>query len=341
MISLRQLAKLCKVSATTVSRSLRDDPLISEETRQRVKDLAKKNNYLPNHLVRGLFTGRTRIVAIIVGNADADPIIKRITRTSELLRAKGYATLLFISQHDPKVETECLHMAVGMRVSGMLISTVNYTASETHYIELRRERVPFILMSEFSPTVAVPHIHGNDRFIAREAVRHLVGLGHRRIAHLGGPKSTFEHSLRLAGIRDGLAEANLTLEAAWLHETDWHRLSARQATAGMLASSLRPTAMICATDEIAVGAMDAIHAAGLKIPDDVSVVGMGNFSLSDALTPPLTTIAISVEDVAAKSVEMICSMMNADPDQPLDRAMLDVSIPCELIVRGSTGRARV
>lgn len=339
VISLRQLAKLCNVSATTVSRSLREDPLISAKTRSHIQEIARKNNYRPNYLVRGLFTGRTRIVAIISDHTDFAPVALRIALTSDLLRQHGYATLFFNSMNDAAIETECLRMAVGLRVSAMIISTVNYHASEEHYIELRRENIPFLLMSEFSPTVAVPHIHGNDKPIAKEAVKHLLNLGHRRIAHLGGPASTFDHSLRLAGIKEGLQEAGLELDPRFLVETNWSRDSAYKATQCLLASRPYPTAIMCTNDEVAVGAMTAIREAGFSVPLDMSIIGYGNFTLSDALTPPLTTIAHDIQAVAKKCAEMVSLMINTDPMAPLRREMLDVSVPCRFIIRKSTGPA--
>jgi len=340
MISLRQLAKLCGVSATTVSRGLRDDPRVHSETRAQIKALASAHSYRPNRLVEAVFTGRARMMAVVVSDLTIDPVSHRVAITADLLRARGYATLVFNTHDNPAVEEECLQMAVAMRVAGVIVSPVDYTANEMHYLALRRDKIPFVIASEFSPGVAVPHLYGDDEKVAAEAVLHLAHLGHRRIAHLAGPAPTLGRGGRYAGYCRGLAQSGLNVDSTLVRVTDWSMQSGAGAMRELLKLRPRPTAVFAATDQIAIGAIEEIRASGLQVPRDISIIGMGDSAQGRMLTPPLTTIENDRSVMARESVNLLFRMIAAKPGESLPRRLLNVTVPGRLIVRGSTTRAR-
>jgi DNA-binding LacI/PurR family transcriptional regulator len=339
VISLRQLAKLSGLSVCTVSRALRDDERVALETRTRISELAKVHRYKPNHLVSGIFTGRTNVVALVTSDVSEDPTSELIAHLEIELRAAGFASMIFNTKLDPKTEDECLRLAAGHRVAGVIISTVNYEASEAHYRELRRDKVPFVLIDEYSPRVAVPHIHSDDMEQAAALIEHLIQLGHTRIAHIAGPAATNSHSLRLMGYRRAMESARLPISPNYILNTDWSMESGEAAMHQLLNLPQRPSAVFAATDRLAVGAMRAAQSAGLTIPSDLSVAGMGGASFGHFVSPSLTTVSKDRLAIARRAVEVLVSLMNTEPDLPLSKQLMETIIPGQLLIRNSIGPA--
>jgi LacI family transcriptional regulator len=281
--SMRDIAAMCGVSATTVSKALRDDPIISEAQREKIKEVATRLRYRPNLLVDGIMQGRSRNIAIIrtlntAGTAGA--IDENIMHAVDQAMERGFCSILFNSHQDIQREAKCIELAIQNRVSGLLISTVNFTANESHFEELRDNDIPFVILDPFAAEVDAPRVHADDRYMGYSVTKYLIDLGHQRIAHLGEPTLNLATGERFEGYKAALHEAGLPLRKELLQATDFSYSSGYHGMQNMLKLSRgRKTppfsAVFAGNYNLAFGAIEALEKAGLKVPEDCSVAGAG------------------------------------------------------------------
>lgn len=340
MISLRELARQNKVSVSTVSRALRDDPSVREDTKRKIQAAAEKLNYMPNRLVEGVFTGRTRLIALIASEVSFDPISRLISTVVDEINSRGWGCVIYNTHGSEEREPETIHQAISLRVSGMIISSVNYKAGERYYWELGKYKIPYVLSSEYAPEVTVPHVHCDDFTGGLEVIDYLYSLGHRNIANLSGPESTWDTGLRHKGYFSGMAKYGQTVRPGWVVSTDWSSQDAEAKACQMLRDHPEITAIFCANDRIAMGACLAIRKAGLNVPADISVVGVGDSVACTYHTPTLTTMDQNLPLIAKRCVDTLFTVMEMSSDSPLPRNLLDIMVPANLIVRESTGPVR-
>lgn len=339
IVSMKQIAELAGVSTATVSRALRNQDIVDAKTRKRIMELAARLQYRPNQLVHGVIQGKIKLVAIVVGNSAAETTARLVRLIQEELYRNGYTSIVYNTSQDIEKEIECLHNAVEFRVSGMIISTVNYNAGEKHFWELREHGTPFVLLSAYGESVNAPHVHLDDDAVSQEALDYLIEMGHRDILILAGPEESWGNSLfgnwgRLMeqrGIKDGAKRYVSTL---------WDIKSGHEAMQKLLAAGRKPTAVVAITDDVAAGAMQAIREAGLSIPDDISVMGFGNSRIGEVLSPRLTSFDTGYQDVAQKSAETLLKMMRMSKEElrSMNKSQLKQKVGGALIHRGSVAR---
>ncbi|MBC2604427.1 LacI family DNA-binding transcriptional regulator [Puniceicoccus vermicola] len=306
---MKQIADLAGVSTATVSRALRNQDVVDVKTRQRIMDLANRLQYRPNQLVHGVIQGKIRLVAIVIGNSEAESTSRLISEIQAHLFSNGYSTVLYNTDQDIEREIECLHNAVEYRVSGMIVSTVNYNAGEKHFWELREHGTPFVLLSAYGESVKAPHVHLDDEAVSRKALLYLVEeMGHRDILILAGPEASWGNSLfgdwgRL------MQEYGIDNVKERFVASLWDMKSGYESMKRVLESGRRPSAIVGITDDVAAGAMRAIRECGLSVPEDISVMGFGNYRYGEVLTPRLTTVDTGYREVARKSAETLLKLM--------------------------------
>lgn len=344
MISIRDLASLAGYSPSTVSMALRDHPAIRISTKKKIQAIADEQGYKLNRLAEGIFSGKVRLVGV-VANIDVDGAFNRpLVQIEKALRAHGYSCLMLNSHENIGEEKECFQAAIEHRVSGIIIQTVNYSAGEQHYIDLNRQDIPYVLISEYSPNVAVPHVHLNDDALFEEIVKYLIGLGHSSIAYIAGPKSKLlNQDLCYQGMEKGLSQVNIDPNNVPIVHADAWTIEAGYDAAKKLFenSNTKITAVITAIDTYAMGVITYAKEKGISIPDELSVTGTGDFAYSYLLSPPLTTTRRCPETIATKAVETLTSLMKLDSHAPIPSNLLDQVIPGELIIRDSTGPAPI
>jgi DNA-binding LacI/PurR family transcriptional regulator len=339
MISLRKLAQQTNVSATTVSLALRDDPSVKPETRQRIQEAARKHNYMPNHLVEGVISGRTKLIAIINSDISTPPQAQLIEHIIDEATMRKWGCLVFNTHNDPEREALCLSQAIGLRVSGMIIATVNYNAEESFFEELYKYRIPFVFSSVFAPEVAVPHIHGDDDITGRQIVDHLYELGHRRIGVVAGPKHSWKNSIRHNSTIKQLSKL-VDFDSSYVIPTDWTKESGRQQTHALLEKHPDITALICVTDSVANGAYRTARERSLRIPEDISIVGFGGYPIAEDMMPSLTTIENDKHGIGKKCIDSLLELMDRPEGSPIPRRLLDIRVPGKFVLRESTGPVR-
>lgn len=340
MISLRELARICGVSATTVSRGLRDDPRISQATRKRIREIAERLNYRPNRLAEVIFSGRVRTFAFIAPDLSKTYAAQILAAAQAHAFANHYAMMAYGSGSDPEKEIECIHHALENRTSGLLVSTTNYAANQRHFKEAQENKVPLVLVNTRILNANIALVHGDDLSAARQSVKHLIQLGHKKIGHLAEPRQEFETTERFQGYSEALIDAGIVPSKKLVRICQWSQDSGREQALDLLSKQSSITALFCANDNIAFGALQAAAQLGLRVPDDLSVCGVGNLPLSQHSHPPLTTYETHHDQVGRSALEALIDLQSWDPDTPLPKKWEDYRIAGELIPRSSSGPVR-
>lgn len=328
---IRTVAALAKVSIATVSRTINGSSLVSERLSKRVWQAIKQLNYFPNTHARTLVSGRSRLLGIIVETITNPFFPELIKNFEEIAVGYGYEILVSSSNGDPVVLTKCVRRMLERKVDGVALMT--FGSEETVLEDLVHQGVPIVL-AEFklkdpkACTILLDYSTG-----IQAAVVHLAGLGHRRIAFLAGPHSLHSALTRESDFRAAMQAAGLAIQKKWVIECD-HTLKGGVAGFGQLQKlAPRPTAIICSNDMTAIGVLRAAYMSGLRVPDDVSVIGLDDIDFAEFTLPPLTTIRLSRAELARAAFEALRQQAE-DPGNPaMQREFL---VSTSLVVRGST-----
>jgi LacI family transcriptional regulator len=319
--TIRDVARACGVHISTVSRTFSAPHLVNPETRSRVLACAEHLGYRPNRAARALITGRTHNIGLIVADI-ANPFFPPLIKAAESqARSRDYHIFVADTNEDPAAEEELVH-ALAKQVDGVLLCSPRMSNS---LIEQLSREVPLVVINRQVanlPTVVMDVAQG-----ARLAVEHLIRLGHRRLALVGGPRGSWTNReiRRAAGTAARLADADLVVLGPNLPTEDG---------GAALAEPIRRagvTAVLAYNDLMAIGLIEGLDALGIRVPDDVSVVGIDDIALSRRTRPKLTTVANPTGAAGRAAVDMLLS--HGDDR----RTTAQVTLQTELVIRDSTG----
>jgi LacI family transcriptional regulator len=289
---LKDIARDLGLSIVTVSKVLHDHPDIGEATRKRVLKRLKEVNYRPNFAARSLIMGKTWTIGLIVPDL-LHPFFAQIAKAISVeVRKRGYSLFISSSDEDPKLEQQEIEQLLARRVDVLMIASAQLTAES--FRRIGEQNVPYILLDRQFIGLECNFVGGDDRSIGFLATSHLIEQGCKHIAHLRGPEVSTAIG-RLEGYKQALSSNHLiplTGHIVPIGSSGDH-LGDRggyEATKTLLANKIRPDGIFCFNDPVALGSMRAILDAGLRIPEDIAVVGCGNLSYSDFLRIPLTSI---------------------------------------------------
>ncbi|MCS7024327.1 MAG: LacI family transcriptional regulator [Bryobacteraceae bacterium] len=328
--TVKDIAAALGVSVMTVSRALNGHPAVAEQTRRLVLQKAAELNYRPNRLARSLVTSRSWMIGLIVPDI-SHTYYSEITRgAQEVLREAGYHLLLCMSNRDARTEIEEINVLLSTRCEGLLVVSEQRESSAAMFAEIRRQRVPVVLIDRFFETLDCSYATTDDHRVGYLAAQHMIGLGHRRIAFLRGPDVSAAR-LRLKGFLAALADHGIPLPEEYLEQGQFRFAESHAATLRLLALAAPPTAIVAANDISAFGAIRACRDAGFEVPVQVSVMGAGNVEGDQHPNPFLTTIAWDRLELGREAARLLLAHL-ASPDQP----QLIRRFPPELLVRHST-----
>ncbi|WP_426502170.1 LacI family DNA-binding transcriptional regulator [Dactylosporangium sp. McL0621] len=333
--SLKHVAERAGVSVKTVSNVVNGYPHIRPETRARVEAAIVALDYRPNLSARNLRQGRTGLVALAVPELD-NPYFAELTRhVVTAAAAQGWTVLIDHTDGDPDRERE---VAAGIRdhlVDGLIFSPLALSGAE---LTGGADRTPTVLLGERIDAAdgrgPADHVAVDNVAAARDATAYLASLGRRRIAALGVQHTAEGVSarLRLAGYQAALADAGLPADPALLAPADrWHRADGAAAMRALLDSGARPDAVFCFNDTLALGALRALHEAGLRVPEDVAVAGYDGIDDGRFSIPTLTTIEPDIERLATLAVELLAERIGGGADRPPRECL----VPHRLTIRES------
>ncbi|MBI4789123.1 MAG: LacI family DNA-binding transcriptional regulator [Chloroflexi bacterium] len=325
-VSIKDIAKAAGVSHSTVSRALSNSPLVADTTRGRIQQIAQELGYAPNAIARGLVTQQTRTIGVIVTTI-ADPFAGEIVRGIEEIAGNNrYRVILGTSHSDPLREVNLVKGLREWRVDGVIVAASRVGAL---YLPLLKEiGVPLVLINSqqegpFIHSVAVDNFQSAVR-----ATQHLIQLKHRIIGYLGGPPDHASHSERLTGYQRALADADISFDPSLVTMGSGRADSGEQVTRFFTRSPM-PTAVFCYNDMTAIGALHALKCRGLRVPDDISLVGFDDIELASYVDPPLTTIHQPKDEMGHLAMWMLLDLIGG-------KIVNNVTVTGKLIVRAST-----
>jgi len=315
--TIRDVAIRAETSVSTVSRVLTGGGPVAEETRRRVLQAIADLGYKPNALARGLVQKRTGTIGVILPDV-SNPFCAEVLRGMGDVAAKhGLHLLLVNAELSPAMEAESLAVLQEKQVDGVIYTSGTITPE--HQELFRDLRRPVVLAATFDPGGQIPGVLVDSRKGAALAVQYLADLGHRRIAVIRGPlRDKVAGEPRWEGYCDGARSRGITLLPELTAEGDYRLESGYWAMDRFLNRKELPTAVVAASDLMAIGAMNAILDRGLRVPEDISVVGFDNIWMAGAVRPALTTVAQPMYDIGARAVALLAQALGeSGPVEPI------------------------
>lgn len=330
-VTSHDVARHAGVSQPTVSRVFSNHPAVSERMAERVRLAARELGYRPNTLARSLSTGRSRTIGLIVAYLDNPFYPEVLEKFSLALQAQGYHIMVFMSANHNQAGGDELDAMVenllSHQVDGIVIASVAISTELTE--RLSRVGIPLVLFNRMQDDARLTSVTSNNFSGAREAARFLVAAGHKHIAHISGWQGSSTGRDRQAGFLAGLQEAGL--EPLACIDCLWFREQAAQATRDLFAQDVKPDALFVGSDYMACAVMETIRCElGLRIPEDVSVIGYDDISLASWPTYELTTVRQCANQMVVATVALLLEMI----EQP-DTAPQHQQIDGPLIIRSS------
>jgi DNA-binding LacI/PurR family transcriptional regulator len=313
---LKDVAERAGVSVKTVSNVVNGYLHVRPDTRARVEEAIAALNYRPNLSARSLRSGRTGVIALAVPELDI-PYFAELAR-HVVAAAAGHGWTVLIDQTGGEVEQERV-VAEGIRdhlIDGLIFSPLALTGAD---LARRVDGTPMVLLGERVDPGPTDHVAIDNVAAAREVTAHLAASGRRRIAAVGVQRAASGASarFRLAGYKAGLAATGLRFDQRLVAPAAvWHRADGAAAVRQLLASGVRPDAVFCFNDTLALGAMRALHEHGLRVPDDVAVAGFDDIEDGRFSVPTLTTVAPDKEEIAKLAVDLLARRLTGDGDGP-------------------------
>lgn len=328
MATIYDIAKAVGVTQTTVANALAGRGNVSEATRQRILKCAQEMGYRPNAIARSLAQGKTYTLALILPRIST-PFYPEIAEAVEHTAMQHDYQLLLCNTHDdPALGRRYLERLISRWVDGLIVMGASLPLDD---ITAQIERGLPVVLCDWQENEApdgVPHVSVDFRQAGALAAQHLIALGHRRLAVIADEPMQI---LRLEGFRTTVQDAGITLSPEYVQQGNSTIESSYIAAKTLLRLTPRPTAIFATTDWMALGAMQAVFEAGLRVPNDISLIGLDDIVVSAHVSPPLTTIAIPKEQLAAATMEVLLSQIVGQNGEPTS-----VVVPPHLVVRQST-----
>ncbi|MEM9301756.1 MAG: LacI family DNA-binding transcriptional regulator [Pseudomonadota bacterium] len=333
-VSIKEVAKLAGVSIATVSRCVNNPERVKEQTRLKVQEAIMQTGYTPNTLAQSFRRGRTQMVMVVLPSV-GDPFFTRVMRGIRIAaRAKRYSIMIDETQFNTLTEDEIGAMVVSKQADGIILLAALSPFGNQVLSAKSQRALPIVVGCEvLSPELAsFPSVHIDNVAAAIEATEFLLYKGHTKIAFIQGERSSLLTKDREFGYRAAMKRAELPIEDGWVVEGRMTLAGAIQATRELLNHARKPTAIFCANDEMAIGCYHEIKAAGLRIPEDISVMGFDDIRYAEVMDPPLTTIFQPAEEIGERVMYRLCRAIedgNGDGDSQPE------IVPHKLIVRQS------
>ncbi len=331
--TITDIAKKLGISASTVSRALNGHPDIKDETKEQVKRIATKLNYIPNPMARSLKNNRTTVIGVIVPEIKHDFFSSAISGIEEVAYHSGYTILVCQSNESFEREVVNTNALIQQRVAGIIASISQSTKSESHFQDVIDRGIPLVFFDRACKDISASKVIIDDRKSAYEAVTHLIKRGYKKIAHFTGPKKLEICKQRLNGYLDALKKARIKISKELICHEGMHETDGYNSMDRLLKENIIPDAVFAVNDPVAIGAFQRIKEAGLKIPSQVGIVGFSNNKITNLVDPPLTTVNQPSFEMGKKAAEIMIKIIESDKQDDQQKTIVLAS---ELIIRGST-----
>jgi LacI family transcriptional regulator len=334
--TINDIARLASVSKKTVSRVINESPFVHEETRKRVMEIMQRVGYTPDPQARGLAFRRSFLIGFIYDNPNAPYVITLQEGALGALRSKGYELVVHpCDRQDAEFENDIRRLISRQKLDGVILLPPVSEISDLAET-LRRLECPYVRVISAALDDPGNLVLSRDRESSAEVAEHLARLGHTRIAMISGPESYRSSRERMAGFTQALAERGLSLKPEYIAEGAYTFESGAACAEHLLSMTPRPTAIFAGNDETAAGVYRTAYLRGLKIPDDLTVVGFDDSPLASRLCPSLTTMRQPIRDMGRLAAEkLMAKIANVAGPPPTATTVFP-----HLVVRESSGRPR-
>ena len=338
MVTLKQIAEQLGISITTVSKALKDYPDVSKKTRKLVRETAFMLNYKPNSFAVNLRTRESKTIGLIIPEIVHhffSSIIKGIISQAE---KKGYLVITLQSNESYELEKKQIDLLLSKRVDGILISLANGTGDYKHLTEIIENDTPLVMFDKIAKIIRCSKVIIDDRKAAYKATEHLIKIGCKKIAHFRGPLMPQNSIDRFLGYKQALIDYGLPYDPTLVYVNDCGDLSfeeGKESINQLLKDHDDVDGIFINTDLVAIGAMKEIIKNGIKVPEDISIVGFSNWFMSSVMSPSLTTINQPGFEMGKKAFKLLYKeIRNKKKMKPI--IYKDVILDADLIIRNST-----
>jgi LacI family transcriptional regulator len=350
-VTIQDIARLAGVSKATVSRVLNHKPDVDPETRERILRIMDEHEYVPNIAAAGLAGGRPRLVGVLVPSLTWPLMPEIMLGIGEVVESSSYEVVLYSMSQNQDRSAIIDRILAAKLTSGLLATFPGHSAE--HLNDLYDQGFPVVMIDDQGQPGEMPWIGTDNRAGAYAAVRHLLDLGHRRIGHIQGPSHYQVSHDRYRGYCDALLEAGVTPDPQLVARGDFKPPSGRVAGLALLTKAERPTAIFAGNDEMAYGLLAAAQHVGLRVPEDLAVVGFDDIAPSQHVRPALTTVQQPFYEMGQRGIELLLSLVDSARQIASSRSSailgngahpvlartnpIRVQLPSTLVVRESCG----
>jgi LacI family transcriptional regulator len=329
MSTIRDVARRAGVAPITVSRVINNSGYVSERTRQRVEKAIAELKYVPNALAQGLRFNRTNVIALVLSDV-TNPFWTTVARgTEDAASEKNYSIILCNTDESVVKQDKYVELLLRRQVDGFLLVPAPDTIDTIRMIQ--QQKVSLVILDRQLSGVSADIVRGDSEGGAYELTRYLTELGHRRIAILSGPETTSTSTQRVAGYRRALEEAKLKVDPELISYGRFYQDSGYERTKHVLTLSRQPTALFASNNFIAIGVMKALYESGLRIPEDMSVVGFDDLPPGLLVQPFLTVAAQPAYEMGYRATKLLLERI-ANSGEPLYQ---EIVLPTQLVIRQS------
>ncbi len=331
--TITDIAKILGISPSTVSRALSDHPDIKASTKTLVKKLAKEYNFKPNPIAQSLKNNKTTIIGVIVPEIKHDFFSSAISGIEEVAYNSGYTIILCQSNESFEREVVNTSSLVQQRVAGIVASISQNTKNSDHFQSIIDRGIPLVFFDRACEGITASKVIIDDTKSAFDAVTHLIDRGYKRIAHFAGPKVLEICRKRLQGYNDALKRGKLPLFKEFVQYGGLDEKDGYNSMDYLIKKNLIPDAIFAVNDPVAIGAFQRIKEAGLKIPEDIGIVGFSNNKITTLVNPTITTIDQPSFEMGKKAAEILVGIIENEKKSSKAKTVI---LEAKLIVRGST-----
>ena len=336
-ITIKDIARELKISPSTVSRALKDHPDISPATKKAVRELAERLDYQPNSVALSLRKSKTNTIGVVVPQIVHHFFSTVISGIEDVANEAGYQVMVCHSGESYDREVKSVQALIGSRVDGMLISVAQETSDTKHFESLVRRGIPVVFFDRTVEGLNTSEVVVDDFGGAYRATEHLIKQGKKRILHLASPANLNISEKRQRGYEKALADNNIKVVPELIVESGFTIEEGQSALANFLAKNKVPDAIFAANDPVAIGAIKTLKNKGIKIPEEVAVVGFSNEPITALIDPPLSSVAQPGYEMGKISAELLLQQIDQkeeNDDQPI--TMEKKELRTELVVRTSS-----
>ncbi len=333
-ITVEEVARQVGLSAMTVSRVLNNQPNVSEKTRKRVLETTRRLGYTPNQIAKSLVLRKTQTIGVVVPEITHSFFPEAIRGIEEVTYRLGYHLILTHSAEDARREEDAIRTLEAKRVDGILISMAQTVEDYRLYRQVLRQGITVVFFDRCVAGLGASCVSIDDEESAWRITEHLIGHGYRRIAHLRGPGRVSIGAARMQGFRKALKQNGMAVYDELIVDSGFHETGGYEAMRRLLdlPAERRPRAVVAINDPAAYGAMKAIAERGMRVPEDIAIVGFSDDIRSELIPTPLTTIRQPAYEVGKRAAQQLFAEIGGTSN-PVDQ----ITVKAELVIRRSCG----